>query len=68
MAERRWCDARTSRIPLLTFFRSAETLLASPDSRDWVKISEMFLGKSPEGWSFTPKHKSNAYGAEEGNG
>ncbi|KAH8112384.1 zinc finger dihydrouridine synthase [Phellopilus nigrolimitatus] len=45
-----------------------ETLLSSPDSRDWVRISEMFLGKVPEGWSFTPKHKSNSYGAEEGQG
>ncbi|SJL01662.1 probable tRNA-dihydrouridine(47) synthase [NAD(P)(+)] [Armillaria ostoyae] len=38
-----------------------ETLLASDDSRDWVKISEMFLGPAPEAWSFTPKHKSNSY-------
>ncbi|KAL5498012.1 DUS3 [Sanghuangporus vaninii] len=45
-----------------------ETLLASPDSRDWVKISEMFLGKAPEGWVFTPKHKSNSYGSEESQG
>ncbi|KAI5994137.1 dihydrouridine synthase 3-like protein, isoform CRA_a [Pisolithus albus] len=41
-----------------------ETLLASPDSRDWVRVSEMFLGPAPETWSFTPKHKSNAYSVE----
>jgi tRNA-dihydrouridine synthase 3 len=46
---------------LLLTRRHPETLLASGDSRDWVRISEMFLGPAPEAWSFTPKHKSNAY-------
>jgi tRNA-dihydrouridine synthase 3 len=46
----------------------AETLLSSPDCQDWVKVSEMFLGPAPETWSFVPKHKSNAYGGEEGQG
>ncbi|KAH7101228.1 FMN-linked oxidoreductase [Auriculariales sp. MPI-PUGE-AT-0066] len=45
-----------------------ETLLASDDSRTWVKISEMFLGKAPEDWMFTPKHKSNSYGSEDAQG
>ena len=44
----------------------AETLLASGDSRDWVRISEMFLGPAPESWSFTPKHKSNSYEESQG--
>jgi tRNA-dihydrouridine synthase 3 len=38
-----------------------ETLLASHKSSDWIKISEMLLGKVPEGFTFLPKHKANAY-------
>lgn len=38
-----------------------ETLLGSSDYKDWIKISDMFLGPSNEGFEFTPKHKSNAY-------
>lgn len=30
-----------------------ETLLASSSAQDWVRITEMFLGKAPEEWSFT---------------
>ncbi|KAE9548212.1 hypothetical protein FO519_008573 [Halicephalobus sp. NKZ332] len=38
-----------------------EDLLASDKSSDWVKITEMFLGKVPDGFLFVPKHKANAY-------
>ncbi|KAK4170441.1 hypothetical protein QBC43DRAFT_224795 [Cladorrhinum sp. PSN259] len=41
-----------------------ETLLASKDYRDWIKISEMFLGPAPPGFKFQPKHKSNSYEIE----
>ncbi|CCX11323.1 hypothetical protein FPQ18DRAFT_292412 [Pyronema domesticum] len=37
-----------------------ETLLGSHDYRDWIKISEMFLGPCPQDFFFTPKHKSSS--------
>ncbi|KAG7402054.1 tRNA-dihydrouridine(47) synthase [NAD(P)(+)]-like protein [Phytophthora boehmeriae] len=40
-----------------------ETLMASDQAVDWVKISEMLLGPVPDGFQFVPKHRANAYGA-----
>nr|GMD20918.1 tRNA-dihydrouridine(47) synthase [NAD(P)(+)]-like [Ipomoea batatas] len=42
-----------------------ETLMASDSAADWIRISELLLGKVPEGFSFAPKHKSNAYDTAE---
>ncbi|KAK5109347.1 hypothetical protein LTR62_007116 [Meristemomyces frigidus] len=41
-----------------------ETLLASANYKDWIKISEMFLGPSHKDFQFVPKHKSNSYEIE----
>ncbi|KAK0356081.1 tRNA-dihydrouridine synthase 3 [Friedmanniomyces endolithicus] len=41
-----------------------ETLLSSGDYRDWIKISEMFLGPAHKDFQFQPKHKSNSYEIE----
>jgi len=38
-----------------------ETLMLSKNCADWIKISEMLLGPTPEGFHFDPKHKANGY-------
>lgn len=38
-----------------------ETLMASSNCADWIKISEMLLGPVPDGFQFLPKHRANSY-------
>lgn len=54
------------RLPDFVGRSDLETLLASPDPRDWIFISEMVLGRAPAGFKFTPKHKATSYSASAG--
>jgi tRNA-dihydrouridine synthase 3 len=38
-----------------------ETMLASDHYGDWIRISEMYLGRAERNFRFEPKHKSNSY-------
>lgn len=40
-----------------------ETLMASDQAVDWIKISELLLGPVPSDFQFVPKHRANAYAA-----
>jgi tRNA-dihydrouridine synthase 3 len=48
------------RAPVHLYGRSdLETLMMSKNATDWIKLSEMLLGKVPDGFQFEPKHKAN---------
>ncbi|KAJ4455315.1 putative tRNA-dihydrouridine synthase; conserved site [Paratrimastix pyriformis] len=49
------------RVPRYQGRSDLESLLGSSASSDWVRVSEMLLGHVPDGFTFTPRHKSNAY-------
>ncbi|KAM8986705.1 tRNA-dihydrouridine(47) synthase [NAD(P)(+)]-like isoform 1-T2 [Ara ararauna] len=38
-----------------------ETLMASQNVDDWIRISELLLGPVPPSFTFLPKHKANSY-------
>ncbi|KAJ1518730.1 tRNA-dihydrouridine(47) synthase [NAD(P)(+)]-like protein [Coelomomyces lativittatus] len=48
------------RIPRFQGRDDMETLLGSPFVGDWIKLSELFLGPTPSGFRFVPKHRANA--------
>ncbi|KAI1082021.1 FMN-linked oxidoreductase [Whalleya microplaca] len=52
------------RPPMYRGRNELESLLASDNYKDWLKISEMFLGPCHPNFKFQPKHKSNSYEIE----
>jgi tRNA-dihydrouridine synthase 3 len=52
------------RPPRYTGRGDLETLLASGNCKDWIRISEMFLGPVAANFEFQPKHRSNSYAPE----
>lgn len=43
-----------------------ETMMASSNVKEWIKLSEMLLGPAPESFDFVPKHKSSSYESVQG--
>ena len=56
--------AMNERAPAWTARDETEALLASTDCGDWIKLSEIFLGKAADSFKFIPKHKANMVESE----
>ncbi len=50
-----------SRAPAYIGRDDLETLMGSHRAADWIKLSEMVLGKVPDDYHFEPKHRSTTY-------
>ncbi|KAG2427489.1 hypothetical protein HXX76_012422 [Chlamydomonas incerta] len=59
-------QAMNHRPPAYRGRNELESLLASDDPQDWLRISEMLLGPPPAPISFAAKHKSNSYASAPG--
>ncbi|CAI4048430.1 hypothetical protein SUVZ_12G4260 [Saccharomyces uvarum] len=42
-----------------------ETLMGSTDVNDWIKLSDLFFGKTDESFVFVPKHKSSSFATRD---
>ncbi|KAF4669553.1 tRNA-dihydrouridine(47) synthase [NAD(P)(+)]-like protein [Perkinsus olseni] len=51
------------RPPRYTGRDDLETLMASGNFEDWIRLSELLICPAPERFKFVPKHKSNSYDA-----
>jgi tRNA-dihydrouridine synthase 3 len=61
LLEHGYTQAINHRPPAYVGRDELETLMSSPNVKDWIKISEMLLGPCAPDFVFLPKHKSNSW-------
>ena len=54
------------RVPAFVGRNELETLMGSSHAEDWVRISELLLGKVAADFRFLPKHKTTSYEGDSG--